>query len=49
MIADGRIKVKSGVSAQRFTKTGLVLSDGTELNADAVIFAYVAVLFVMPL
>lgn len=41
LVADGRIKVKSGVSAQRFTKTGLVLSDSTELPADVVIFAYV--------
>nr|VWO94810.1 L-ornithine 5-monooxygenase (L-ornithine N(5)-oxygenase) [Ganoderma boninense] len=31
LIADGRIKVRSGVSVQRFTKTGLVLSDGTDL------------------
>ncbi|KAM5545582.1 hypothetical protein V8D89_000620 [Ganoderma adspersum] len=39
LVADGRIKVKSGVSPQRFTKTGLVLSDGTELPADLVVFA----------
>ncbi|KAI1793657.1 dimethylaniline monooxygenase (N-oxide-forming) [Ganoderma leucocontextum] len=39
LIADGRIKVKSGVSVQRFTKNGLVLSDGTELPADVVVFA----------
>ncbi|KAI0832304.1 FAD/NAD-P-binding domain-containing protein [Trametes gibbosa] len=39
MIADGRIKVKSGVSPQRFTETGLVLSDGSELTADLVVFA----------
>ncbi|KAI1793669.1 dimethylaniline monooxygenase (N-oxide-forming) [Ganoderma leucocontextum] len=39
LIADGRIKVKSLVSLQRFTKNSLVLSDGTELPADVVVFA----------
>lgn len=39
LIADGKIKVKSGESLQRFTKKGLVLSDGTELPADVVVFA----------
>ena len=39
MIADGEIKVKSGVSPQNFTENALVLSDGTELEADVVIFA----------
>ncbi|KAI1793658.1 FAD/NAD-P-binding domain-containing protein [Ganoderma leucocontextum] len=39
LIADGKIKVRSGVSLQRFTKKGLVLSDGTELPTDVVVFA----------
>ncbi|KAI0750678.1 hypothetical protein C8Q80DRAFT_1267999 [Daedaleopsis nitida] len=39
MIADGEIKVRSGVSPQKFTEKALVLSDGTELEADIVIFA----------
>ncbi|PIL34655.1 hypothetical protein GSI_03434 [Ganoderma sinense ZZ0214-1] len=39
LIADGKIKVKSGVSLQRFSKKGLVLSDATELPADVVVFA----------
>ncbi|OSC96813.1 FAD/NAD-P-binding domain-containing protein [Trametes coccinea BRFM310] len=39
LIADGRIKVRSGVSPQRFTESSLVLSDGSELAADVVIFA----------
>ncbi|OSC96812.1 FAD/NAD(P)-binding domain-containing protein [Trametes coccinea BRFM310] len=39
LIADGTIQVKSGISPQRFTKTGLVFSDETELAADAIIFA----------
>ena len=39
LIADGRIKVQSGVSLSRFTKEGLVLSDGCELPADVVVFA----------
>ncbi|KAI0774159.1 dimethylaniline monooxygenase (N-oxide-forming) [Fomes fomentarius] len=39
LIEDGRIKVRSGVSLDRFTETGLVLSDGSELLADVVVFA----------
>ncbi|KAI0755521.1 dimethylaniline monooxygenase (N-oxide-forming) [Fomes fomentarius] len=39
LIEDGSIKVKSGVSPQRFTEGGLVLSDGSELDADVVVFA----------
>ncbi|KAI0719657.1 FAD/NAD-P-binding domain-containing protein [Cerioporus squamosus] len=39
IIADGRIAVRSGVSLQRFTKRGLVLDDGTHVQADVVIFA----------
>ncbi|KAH9853604.1 FAD/NAD-P-binding domain-containing protein [Lenzites betulinus] len=39
MIGDGKIKVKSGVAPQRFTETGLVLSDDSEIAADLVIFA----------
>lgn len=39
LIADGRIKVRSGVSPERFSETGIVLSDHTELPADVVIFA----------
>ena len=41
LIADGRIGFKSGVTPDRFTEKGLVLSDGTELPADLVVFAYV--------
>ncbi|KAI0327782.1 FAD/NAD-P-binding domain-containing protein [Cubamyces sp. BRFM 1775] len=39
LIADGRIKVRSGVYPQKFTDGGVVLSDGSELPADAVVFA----------
>lgn len=39
LIADGKINVRSGVSLRRFAKKSLVLSDGTELPADAVVFA----------
>ncbi len=39
LIEDGRIKVRSGVSLDRFTKTGLVLSDGSEIPADVVVLA----------
>ncbi|OJT13103.1 hypothetical protein TRAPUB_10373 [Trametes pubescens] len=39
LIADGRIKVKSGVAPARFTQFGVVLTDGSELIADAVILS----------
>ncbi|KAI9066766.1 FAD/NAD-P-binding domain-containing protein [Trametes sanguinea] len=39
LIADGLIQVKSGTSPERFTETGLAFSDGTQLAADAIIFA----------
>ncbi|KAL1946927.1 hypothetical protein VTO73DRAFT_15031 [Trametes versicolor] len=39
LIADGRIKVKSGVAPQAFTDSGLTFTDGSELSADAVIMA----------
>ncbi|TFK78613.1 dimethylaniline monooxygenase (N-oxide-forming) [Polyporus arcularius HHB13444] len=39
LIGNGSVKVKSGVSVQRFTENGLVLTDGTELSADLVVFA----------
>ena len=41
MIADGRIAFKSGVTPNRLTEKSLVLSDGSELPADVVVFAYV--------
>ena len=36
---EGKIKVKSGTVIDSFTKNGLRFKDGTELPADAVIFA----------
>ena len=39
MVADGRIKVKGLVTLEHFTENGLVLSDGSELPADLVVFA----------
>ncbi|KAI0698553.1 dimethylaniline monooxygenase (N-oxide-forming) [Cerioporus squamosus] len=39
LIADGRIKVKGGVSPDHFTETSVVFSDGSELPADVVIYA----------
>ena len=39
LIADGRIKIKSGVEPANFTDNSVVFSDGTELPADVVIFA----------
>ena len=37
--ASGDIKAKPGAEPVEFTETGLKFSDGTELKADAVIFA----------
>ena len=42
---DNSIKVESGKSVDHFTQNGLVLSDGTELPADVVVFAYVSASF----
>jgi NAD(P)H-nitrite reductase large subunit len=39
MIIDGRIKLKSDSLLERFTKKGLKFQDGSELEADIVIFA----------
>ena len=39
LIAEGKIKMLVGVSPERFTANGLVMSDGSELSVDAVIFA----------
>ncbi|KAI0677129.1 FAD/NAD-P-binding domain-containing protein [Trametes maxima] len=39
LIADGRIAVKSGISPRSFKEHTLVMSDGSELEADVVVFA----------
>ena len=39
MIIDGRIKLKSGVSIDRFEQKSVKLTDGSELAADLVVFA----------
>ncbi|MDV7272836.1 flavin-containing monooxygenase [Rhodococcus oxybenzonivorans] len=39
LIIDGKIAVRSGVGLDRFTRNGVVLSDGTELAADLVVLA----------
>jgi putative flavoprotein involved in K+ transport len=39
LIIDGRIKLKSRVSVERFEERSVVLTDGTELEADLVVFA----------
>ncbi|KIK79465.1 hypothetical protein PAXRUDRAFT_161238 [Paxillus rubicundulus Ve08.2h10] len=38
-IIDGGIKIKSGSPIERFTETGLKFADGSELEADIVVFA----------
>lgn len=39
LIADGKVKVRQGSGVARFTETGVVLEDGTELEADVVVLA----------
>jgi len=38
-IIDGDIKIKSGSAIERFTEKGLKFTDGTEVEADIIIFA----------
>jgi NAD(P)H-nitrite reductase large subunit len=38
-IINGDIKLKQGSSIDSFTETGLKFADGTELEADIVVFA----------
>ncbi|KAI0344326.1 FAD/NAD(P)-binding domain-containing protein [Trametopsis cervina] len=38
-IVDGKIKVKSSTEVERYTPTGLKFTDGSELEADVVLFA----------
>jgi putative flavoprotein involved in K+ transport len=39
LVADGRIKLKSGVSVKEFSETGVTFGDGTSLPADLVVYA----------
>ncbi len=39
LIADGRIKLRSGVEVARLTEDSVVLKDGSELKADLVVYA----------
>ncbi|EMD40804.1 hypothetical protein CERSUDRAFT_149241 [Gelatoporia subvermispora B] len=39
LIASGKIKIKNGAEPVRYTETGLVFSDGSELQADLVVYA----------
>jgi putative flavoprotein involved in K+ transport len=39
LVADGQIKLESGVDVVRLTETGVVLSNGKELPADVVVYA----------
>jgi len=39
LVANGSIKLKSRVEVERLTETAVVLSDGTELAADLVVYA----------
>ncbi len=39
LIAEGEIKLKSGVGIERIKEHSVVLSDGTELPADLIVYA----------
>lgn len=39
LVADGKIKLRSGVSVSEITEDGVVLSDGSELPADLIVYA----------
>ncbi len=39
MIVDGKIKLKSGVNIERIKEHSVVLTDGTELSADLIVYA----------
>jgi len=39
LVADGRIRLRSGVQIERLTETTAVLSDGSALQADLVVYA----------
>ncbi|GAN78178.1 flavin-containing monooxygenase [Acidisphaera rubrifaciens] len=39
LIADGRVKLRSGASVEEITPTGVRLSDGSELPADLIVYA----------
>ena len=39
MVADGKIKLKSGVAVKEITENGVMFDDGTELPADLIVMA----------
>ncbi|WP_293636112.1 NAD(P)/FAD-dependent oxidoreductase [Polaromonas sp.] len=39
LVADGDVKLKSGVDIARITENSVILSDGTELEADLIVYA----------
>ncbi len=39
LVADGRIKLRSGVGGDHITETSVVLSDGSELPAELIVYA----------
>lgn len=41
LIASGKVALRQGVEPVSFTETSVMFNDGSELQADVVIFAYV--------
>ena len=40
LIIEGKVKIKQGVEIDHLKKDSVVFTDGSELEADAIIFAY---------
>lgn len=43
LLIDGKVKLKQGVEIERLTPKGVVYTDGTTQDVDAIIFALVLV------
>ncbi len=43
----GKVQVKQGVEVAKYAKNAVVFTDGSKLEADAVIFAYVFSSFIL--
>lgn len=44
LISSGKVKIKQDVEIKRFLNNGIIFSDDSEIEADAVILAFVHVI-----
>ncbi len=47
LIMTGKVKVKQGLEVAKYEKNAVVFTDGSQLEADSVIFAYVFTSFIL--